>query len=905
MRRYSNKKRKSHFRVPDICGIYLICFILGTLWLSPNSVYGIESLFIDKNLNIATKKVVILPFDIHAKEDISYLKNKIPEVIGQHLEKEGAVIVKPAVSESELKKLRQSIKGIQDVAVKSGADYAVWGSLTRIGQKFSLDAKMTASKGKDAPVAFFVEGESIENLSAIVKEVASNFSIKIFKREKVLQVRVTGNKRIEADAIKGVIKTKPGNVYLAKSLSEDLKAIYAMGYFDDIRIEAEDNPGGRIITFRVKEKATIRNIVLKGNKVYEEKEIKDALNIKGGSVLNIFAVKENLKRIESLYKEKNYHGVQVSYNIKDLNNNQTDLEFIIEEGEKIKIKSITLVGNKEYPDKKLKGIMKTTEKGFWSWLTSSGEFNKENLNQDIAKVSAFYHNNGFIETRIGEPEVEYKGEWIYITLKIDEGTQFKVGKVEVKGDLIRSEDELKKDLKIADEIFCNGEVLRKDVLALNDIYADEGYAFAEIAPRLDKDPVNKIANIAYTIKKNKQVYIERIIIAGNTKTRDKIIRRELKIREQELYNNSDLKRSIRNLHRLDYFEDVNVDRTEGSSDEKVVLKIDVKEKATGTFSFGGGYSSVEKAFVMASVTQQNLFGRGQILQLKGEVGGTSDRYTLSFTEPWLFDIPLSAGFDLYNWRRDYDTYDKDSKGGGIRFGYPVFDYTRLYLSYSYDIADIENVTDEASNSVIEMEGRNVMSSVATTLSYDSRDKVFNPTEGGDHSLTFQYAGIGGDIAFTKYSGELGQYIPLFWETVGFVHAKGGYVREGSDGKLPDYERFYLGGMNSLRGFDWRDICSLDENGDEIGGDKFVQFNLEFLVPLIKKAGLVGVLFYDTGNVFNNGEEIEFESLRKSAGFGFRWYSPMGPIRIENGYILDPEEGESSSGKWEFTMGGSF
>jgi len=893
MKKYLNKNRRLYFGRSDIRGISVICFILSTLCLFPNQIYAIENLFIDRNMNIVTKRIVILPFDIHAQEDISYLNNKIPEVIGQHLEKEGAVIVKPAVSDAELQKLKQNLKGIQSIAVKSGADYAIWGSMTRIGQKFSLDAKITAAKGKDAPGAFFTEGENIENLSAIVREVANNFSIKIFKREKVLQVRVTGNRRIEADAIKGVIKTKPGNVYLAKSLSEDLKAIYAMGYFDDIRIEAEDNPGGRIITFRVKEKATIRNILLKGNKVYEEKEIQDALNIKTGSVLNIFEIKENVKRIESLYKEKNYHEVKVSYDVKELNNNQTDVEFVIEEGKKIRIKSITLSGNKAYPDKKLKGMMKTDEKGFWSWLTSSGEFNKENLNNDIAKVAAFYHNNGFIEARIGEPDVEYKEDWIYITLKIEEGPQFKVGKVEVKGDLIRTEAELKKDLKIADEIFCNGEVLRKDVLTLNDIYADEGYAFAEIAPRLDKDPAQGIANIAYVIKQNKQVYIERILIAGNTKTRDKIIRRELKVREQELYSNSDLKRSIRNLYRLDYFETVDVDRTEGSSDDKVVLKVDVKEKPTGTFSFGGGYSSVEKAFAMASVTQRNLFGRGQILQLKAEVGGTSDRYTLSFTEPWLFDIPLSAGFDLYNWRRDYDTYDKNSKGGGIRFGYPVFDYTRLYLSYSYDVGDIENVTEEASKSVADMEGRNVMSSVATTLHYDSRDKMFNPTEGADHSLTLQYA------------GELGQYVPLFWDTVGFVHAKGGYVREGSDGKLPDYERFYLGGMNSLRGFDWRDICSLDENGDKIGGDKFVQFNLEFLVPLIKKAGLVGVIFYDTGNVFNNGEDIELGTLRKSAGFGFRWYSPMGPIRVENGYILDPKEGESSSGKWEFTMGGAF
>ena len=186
-----------------------------------------------------------------------------------------------------------------------------------------------------------------------------------------------------------------------------------------------------------------------------------------------------------------------------------------------------------------------------------------------------------------------------------------------------------------------------------------------------------------------------------------------------------------------------------------------------------------------------------------------------------------------------------------------------------------------------------------------RDRVFNPTEGADHRVSVEYAGLGGDIAFTKYIGELGQYIPLFWGTVGFLHGKSGFVDESSGGKLPDYERFYLGGMNSMRGFDWRDISAYDEEGKQIGGDKFVQFNAEYLIPLIKEAGVVGVLFYDTGNVFNTGENIDFNNLRESAGYGFRWYSPMGPIRIENGYILNPEEGESTSGRWEFTMGGAF
>jgi outer membrane protein insertion porin family len=307
---------------------------------------------------------------------------------------------------------------------------------------------------------------------------------------------------------------------------------------------------------------------------------------------------------------------------------------------------------------------------------------------------------------------------------------------------------------------------------------------------------------------------------------------------------------------------------------------------------------------MASISQRNLFGLGQILRLRAEVGGVTTRFTLSFTEPWLFDIPLSAGFDLYNWERDYDTYDKDSTGGALRFGYPVFDYTRAYLSYRYDLSEVTDVEEDAAREIRELEGELATSSVTASLRYDSRDRAFNPTEGGSHSLSVEYAGLGGDIAFTKVLADAGQYFPLFWDTVGFLHAEGGWVTENSGGILPDYEKFYLGGINSLRGFDWRDVSLFDEEGAKVGGFKYVQFNAEMIVPLIKDAGLVGVLFFDTGNVFDDDEEIEFDQLRESAGFGFRWYSPMGPIRIEYGYILDRQEGEDS-GRWEFSMGSAF
>ena len=870
----------------------LCLIIIGILCFLPNAAHSLETI-----------RVVVLPFEVHAVKDSSYMQTEISDMIKKDLEQEGVVILEPGVIPGfSWEKGTETIEGIRNFGVKNDADYVVWGSLTWIGQKFILVAKMLESFGEGSVGVFVKEGRGLEKVPGTVKQLVRDMSLKLFKREKVAKVLITGNKRIEGDAIKEVIKTKPGDVYIAKSLSQDLKAVYSMGYFDDIRIEAEESTHGKAIIFRVREKANIRIIRFQGNKLYKDDEIKENLSIRTGSILNILKVRSNIKRIEELYKEKNYHNVKVTYTIHQLENNQADLEFVIQEGEKVLIRHIIFEGNTTYKDKKLKKMMETSEKGFFSWMTSSGVLNREDLERDIAKLAAFYYNNGYIQARIAEPQVEYRENWIYITIKIDEGPRFKVSKVDITGDLILAEEELKKKLKITKETFYNREIVRNDVLALTDLYSDEGYAYAEIFPRVDKNFDELTVNTTYVVAKRNQVYFENVIIGGNTKTRDKVIRRELEVYEQELFSGKGLKRSVRNLYRLDYFEDIKVNTVKGSSDDKMILKIDVTEKPTGAFSFGAGYSTVENIFGMVSISQNNLFGRGQILELEAQLGGTTTLYRLTFTEPWLFDIPLSARFNMYDWDTDYDTYDKHSRGAGLRFGYPVFNFVRAYIGYNYEVVDITNIDENASESIKELEDDNTISSITTSLIYDSRNKRFNPTKGSRHSISLEYAGLGGNVAFTKYLGETGWYIPVFKDIVTFLHGEIGYVQENSSGELPDYERFYLGGLNSLRGYDWQDIYVLDENGDEIGGNKFIQFNAELIFPLLKKQGLVGLFFYDTGNVYNDGEGIDLGNLRETAGFGFRWYSPMGPIRLERGYIIDDE---GSGAQWEFGMGTSF
>jgi len=853
--------------------------------------------------------IVILPFEVFAQKDLSYLQSEIPSALKKSLEQAGArVLVLDAVSEPQWRQRTANLDELKKLGQQSGADYIVWGSLTWIDQQFSLDLKLFESLAAKEPGFFTAEGSGIENLPSAVEKLAQSLNFKIFKRKQVLAVEVEGNQRIETDAIKRVIKIRPGDTYNLQSISEDLKAIYAMGYFDDIQVETETLPDGNKITFKVKEKPTVRNVRIKGNQwVFDTDEIKEVVTSKRGAILNINAIQNDIDRIEELYKEKNYHNVKVNYKIYEHKDNQADLEFNIEEGDKFKIAKIQFEGNKAYSDKQLKKQLATSEEGILSWFTESGELKEADLEQDVTRLKAFYLNSGYIEAQVGEPQVEFKDNDIIITFKVDEGPQFKVGKVAITGDLILTEEQLLKDLKITREEFYNRQVLRNDVLALTDLYANEGFAYADIVPAVKTIPESLRVDITFNVEKGKPVYYEEIIISGNTSTRDKVIRRQLRVYEQELTSATRLKRSVANLERLDYFEDIKVDTAKGSADDKMVLKINVTEKSTGAFSFGAGYGNVESVFGTAQISERNLFGRGQTLALQGILGAKTQKLILSFTEPYIYDIPLSGTVKLYNWLYSYDTYDKDSTGGSLGLGYPVFDYTRLSSTYMYDITNVSNISEDASNSVKDLKGENIKSSILTGLKYESRNNVFLPSRGSAHGISFEYAGIGGTIGFTKYLGETTWVIPLFGDVRAIAHAEGGYVVQNKDKTLPDYEKFYMGGIGSLRGFERDDLAPQDDDGNSVGGDKYVQFNFEVVFPLIKDVGVHGLVFFDTGKVYGESVNLELDptSLRRSAGAGIRWVSPVGPLDIEYGYILDPEDSDHGPGQFEFTMTSSF
>ncbi|MBW2218389.1 MAG: outer membrane protein assembly factor BamA, partial [Deltaproteobacteria bacterium] len=882
--------------------------------------------------------VAVLPFKIFAERDSVDLGKDVVKIISNLLKTQGASMANSqALMDSIPPEGFESTKQVRQLGEQAEVDYIIQGSISLIGEGYSIDIKLVSMKGDESSENLYSTGSRIENLHADIKKMAFDIAGRIMQTDTVENIIIEGNERIEDDAVKRKIKTKPGDAFIKKNISMDLKRVYDMGYFDDIRVEAKQGIDGKIIIFTIKERPTIKDIIFSYNSDYDDEEIEENIDIRKGSILNTVKIKREINKIETFYRDKNYHNAKVTYSIEKLDNNQANLELIIDEGDEALVEKIVFEGNNTFSDDELKdlqkdkeglagwspltffesgelGEMETTEKGLFSFLTDSGKLDEEGLSQDAAKLRAFYGNNGFSLVKIGEPQISYEEDAIFIKIKIEEGPRFKVGTINIEGDLIIPEDDLMVIIAFRNEEYLNQGLLRKDIIVLHDIYADRGYFYTDILPLIDRDIENKISNVTLKIKKNNLVYFEKIIIAGNTSTRDKVIRRELPVVEQDLYSGSRLQRGIRNLQRLDYFEDVKVNTVEGSYDDKMILKIDVEEKPTGAFSFGGGYSTVENIFASVSITERNLFGRGQILRFSTEVGGQTTQFNASFTEPWLFDIPLSASLSLYNISKDYDTYRKDTTGCSVGLGYPVFDYTRLSATYIYELNDYRDIEPLASDFVKDLEGESNTSKLITRLHYDSRDRAFNASEGSDHSLTSIYAGgpLGGDIGFSKYLLKVGRYFPLFWSTVGFLHAETGFVRQNSGGKLPDEERFHLGGMNSIRGFGWHDISPVryNEIGDvqipvTVGGNKYIQFNVEYIFPIVNDLGLNGLVFYDMGNAFDNGDPIDFTRLRKGAGYGIRWYSPVGPIRIEVGHILDPKEGENGSGKVEFTMGSAF
>ena len=862
--------------------------------------------------NRATSPAVMLfPLNFYGPVEKQVLAQNITDGLKRRIESKGVkVIMASPLEQPDLSTIIQKARA-------KGVSKAVYGTVSYLSGSLSVNIRLLDTDSLGAEPILFAASGSEQQISQLLDKVSSQIENMLSMPNLVGEVKIRGNRRIGTDAILQVVSTKEGRPLDISVIGQDIKNIYKMGYFEDVQVDVSQGPRGKVVTFLIREKPAIRRISFVGNKVIQDDKIKETIDLKPYSVIQEKALQENAKKIKALYADKGYANAIVSYSIRPVSEQAADIVFEIREGEKLEIKKIKFQGVHAFSEDELKGLMETSEKRNY-WIPTPGNIvaffkgktpvlKEDALERDLGRIAAFYHNHGYVEAKVGRPKIKREGKWIYITIPVEEGAPYKVAKIDFDQDYFQDKETLRKELKIKPGETFNREVLRRDILKISDRFADEGFAFAEAAPRIRKNPEDKTVDIIFTVDKGPKVTFERIEISGNTRTRDKVIRRELRVMEGEPFSATGLRKSKDRLNRLGYFEDVSLSPSRGSSPDTMNLDVQVKERPTGTFSIGAGYSSVDKLIVMGEISQRNFLGKGQTLSFKGIIGSTTNRFTFSFTEPYLWDTRLSFGIDAYNWEREYDDYTKESVGGAIRFGYPLTDNLRFFLGLRADNTTLSDLSEYTSRIIRDSVEIKSTRSVSLGLLYDSTDRYFFPRYGWHVSTSLEHAGgfLGGDSAYTKLEGIVGYYHPVWKDLIGHVRGGIGYVTEGSDGKLPVYERFFLGGMDSVRGFRWGRISPVDpETGERIGGEYMAYLQTEAIFPLVRSMGLHGTVFFDVGNVWDKDQGYDMSEVRKSAGFGIRWLSPMGPLRIEWGYNLDRERGEDSS-NWEFRIGGAF
>ena len=761
-------------------------------------------------------------------------------------------------------------------------------------------------------------------------------------------ILVEGNRRVEIDAVKAVVSSRAGQPIDAARLDEDIKAVMRLGFFSDVVVEARGDPARPTLVFRVVERPAVRQVRIEGNEEIPLDDLKDTIaEVKPFSIVDLKAIAAADRKIQDKYLEKGFFLAEVDHRLVDQPENQVDVVFEVAEHSKVQVRQITFIGNENVPREDITQYMQTQEGGWLSFLTSAGTYREEAFQRDLGAVQFVYGDRGYLYAKVDQPAISLSPDRRYmdITLRIEEGEQYRVGEVGFEGELLDREPLLERISRVkSGELFARSKV-GKDITAIADVYKDMGYAYANVTPLTDVDEEERTVGLSYDVQPGQKVYFERIEIAGNSRTRDKVIRRELRIFEGALYGQTPINVSKQRVTALGYFETVEIKTERGSADDKIVARVEVKEKSTGTFQIGAGFSSYENFILTGQISQNNFFGWGQSLSLQVQWSSIRQLGNIQFIEPYFLDTRWTFAFDLYATEATYTTFDRTAFGGSLTWGYelvglaPYWDFARhledmrLFATYTNERV---NVTRNFQDILLANRFRSgTTSAVRFSLQWDKRDNRLFPTAGFFHTVSAEFAppllapeSVFGSAVnlFSRYTADARFYRPIFWGFVGRAKLSAGYIREWDAAHpIPISELYYLGGINSVRGYRMLSIAprvpaAVEPRGDastgfvSVGGDKQLTLNFEIEFPIMEKVGLRGVVFHDLGNAFRPGEFTDPDvsySLYRSVGFGVRWFSPIGPLRFEWGFPLDrrqnPATGEyeDEAVDFQFTIGNFF
>jgi outer membrane protein insertion porin family len=761
----------------------------------------------------------------------------------------------------------------------------------------------------------------------------------------ISEVTITGNDRVEEEAIRVHISSQPGEPLNHDLVDKDVREIYNMGFFKDVEAHVSEENGRTILTYQVHERPLIKEVQIEGNKGLSKDDFETALKIHPRTILNPVKIRRGIEEVKKAYEKKGYLDAEITYRTEAVGAGDTILTFTVNENEKIGVTDIVFEGNEAFSSDQLRAVMATRKKNFLSRFMNTGVLNNDALKTDVERLTAFYYDHGYINVRIDEPRVERKEDGLYLTVRIEEGEQYKVGDIGFGGDIPGGEERAKLLVTMQKGEIFKASILRDDVFRLTGYFSDQGFAFVNVEPDTDVHPDEKIVNVTYQVDKGPETFVDRIDVAGNTKTREKVIRRELRIQEQSLFSATGLQFSRERVQRLGFFEDVNVTTQRGGRNDLLNVLVDVKEAQTGAFSIGAGFNSATSIVASARVQENNLMGRGQQLVIGGSIGTEYRNTILNFTDPYFLDTPLTLGLDLFDWRFAYEDFDRSGTGGGVRTFYPLpalgfpslwglpLEDVRIGLQYEWEKSRISNFDPITPDAIRAEAGTKTSGSITPSLLRNTLNNPVDPTAGSLQQLSFSYAGLGGDVDYTKVELEARFYRSIYnspkwgnfvWMTGGFLgygvgdidftelHPIGTRSKKILDNDVPLFDRYFPGGINSVRGFAERSLGPREavtvvvDDEDAPGGKKLKTYmrpiggseefvlNNEIIFPIVQQLNLKGVVFTDMGNAFTHLQGLDLADLRYSVGAGIRWRSPFGPIRIELGKALNPKNDERTS-----------
>ncbi len=731
----------------------------------------------------------------------------------------------------------------------------------------------------------------------------------------IRQVDVEGTQRIDPDTVRSYLLLKAGDHATAQELDKSLKALFATGLFADVTLRMQ----GDHLDVRVVENPIINRIAFEGNHKLTDKVLTDEVQLKPRVVYTRTRVQNDVKRILDLYRRSGRFAATVEPKVVQLPQNRVDLIFEINEGSVTGVERIAFVGNKQFSDSTLRGVIRTTESAWWRIFSTDDNYDPDRVSFDRELLRKFYLAKGYADFRVvsavAELTPDRKG--FYITFTLDEGERYHFGDINVVSHIknLKSEDLM--DVVTTEKgDWYNADEVETTINALTTAVGTHGYAFVEVRPRINRNREAKTVSVTYDVQEGPRVYVERINITGNVRTLDKVIRREFTLVEGDAFNTAKMRRSRQRIQNLGFFDKVDVTNVPGSSPDKTVVNVDVREKSTGEISFGVGYSTADGALGDIGIEERNLLGRGQHLRLGFLLAQRRQQIDLSYTEPYFLDRNMSAGFDLFDWTRNLQIisgYDEEALGGALRLGYPLTDTIRQNLRYTVRRDKLTNFVSVISPYIAEQAGSSVTSMVSQDVTYDRRDDRFDPRSGYFVRLANDVAGLGGDQQFVRNRLQAGTYYSVVEDYVLSLTGDAGYIEQLGDNRVRISNRFFLGG-DSLRGFQTGGVGPRDVlTGSSLGGKELYSGSAEFSFPsgLPKEIGIRGSIFSDFGALTKSGEDTaiggpinDVSSIRVTAGIGALWRSPFGPVKVSVARPIRKEEFDRTE-LFRFSFGSRF